>query len=282
MTASVIRPLALLLLLLALLAAPPLACCEERAGARLHARSAESSPEDLLRVKIGREFDGVVSGVDAFFGHSARHPVLIQVLSPPEFEQATRAPGWATALFQGGSIYITSGAPLLRQEDEFRRTLRHEYTHAIVASLTRGKCPAWLDEGLAQALEGPPTEQLQGMLQKLSWRRPRYHLADLGPGFTRLSHGDAAWAYAESYLAVKSLLKRSGRRPLLDLLRALGRGESPDSALQRVFKLSLADLDEKMRQELHAMRKEAPAARWRSAPRTASGALGQSVRARLK
>ena len=34
--------------------------------------------------------------------------------------------------------------------DRLARTLRHEYAHAAIVTLSRGKAPVWLNEGLAE------------------------------------------------------------------------------------------------------------------------------------
>ena len=38
--------------------------------------------------------------------------------------------------------------------DELARVLKHELTHSFVGQKTDGHCPVWLQEGIAQYMEG--------------------------------------------------------------------------------------------------------------------------------
>ncbi len=53
-----------------------------------------------------------------------------------------------------GRIKMPIGG-LERGSERLKRTLRHEYAHAAIVTLSRGKAPVWLNEGLAQVAEEP-------------------------------------------------------------------------------------------------------------------------------
>ena len=87
--------------------------------------------------------------------------------------------------------------------------------------LTAGRCPVWLNEGIAVwAEEWRDGERLDWAETALSQQRP-FRFAQLAGTFTSLSAGDAELAYAQSYLAVRALVERYGTQGLIDLLKAL-------------------------------------------------------------
>ena len=64
----------------------------------------------------------------------------------------THAPAWASALNDGEIRIPVEG--LTEITPKLRRVIRHELTHSFINAMTRGNCPSWFHEGLAQMREG--------------------------------------------------------------------------------------------------------------------------------
>ena len=64
----------------------------------------------------------------------------------------TRAPGWVGALNDGRLRVPVQG--LSGVTPELSRVLKHELTHSFVQQKTHGRAPTWMQEGLAQWMEG--------------------------------------------------------------------------------------------------------------------------------
>src|SRR5262249_58470459 len=75
-----------------------------------------------------------------------------------EFQDVTRVHAWATGLFDG-KIRLRIGR-VRPPAQELERLARHEYAHAAIHDLTRGRAPRWLHEGLAPALEGAAADPI--------------------------------------------------------------------------------------------------------------------------
>ena len=111
---------------------------------------------------------------------------------------------------------------LERPDPAFARVLRHELAHSFVTWRTGNNCPTWLQEGIAQWLEGgDPRAQRRGA------RTPARAsllpaLVTLEGPFHALPEAEAQVAYAASLSAVAHILRRRGEAGVVRLLSALG------------------------------------------------------------
>jgi len=156
------------------------------------------------------------------FHHSPPQPITVLLYPDRQFKDVTLAQDSIAGLYDG-KIRVPLGG-IRRVDEGARRVLVHELTHAVVHSMTRGNCPRWLQEGLAQRMEG----------RSLS-RSGRKHVKDM-----LQSVDPARWESREfSYAAALSLtLYLEGRRGLGGLravLSNLGEGQDLERSLRDVF-----------------------------------------------
>lgn len=147
-----------------------------------------------------------------------QRPLSVVLYTTEQFRDVTRSPEWASGVYDG-RIKVPIGGEI--ESAELRRVLEHELVHAMVASVAGPTVPAWLNEGLATALEPNGTEWAVAQLQSSPARVP---LSQLTRGFGGLSFVQARAAYAQSALAVKSLLDQEGAARVMKLVQAAGRG----------------------------------------------------------
>ncbi len=81
-----------------------------------------------------------------------REPVAVILYTSQAFADITRAPSWVGALNDGRIRIPVQG--LATVTPELARVLKHELTHSFVTEKTHGRSPVWLQEGLAQWMEG--------------------------------------------------------------------------------------------------------------------------------
>src|SRR5437879_13161911 len=92
---------------------------------------------------------------------------------------------------------------------DLARVLKHELAHSFVSQATGGRCPTWLNEGIAQAVE-PKTVQYGRRLSQLFRAQQAIPYNALEGGFMRFSPIEAVVAYDESLAAVQYISETYG------------------------------------------------------------------------
>lgn len=165
---------------------------------------------------------------------ASRVPVMLY--TDGEFPVHASVPQWAQGLFDGQIRLAVSWAAL--HEESLDKTLRHEYTHAVVHALTHGHVPTWLSEGLAVANEGRGTERELNLARAADRLIP---LDELHGSFLSLPSAQIQLAYAESAAAVDYLVSRHGASSVRALLARLGKSGNFAAAFQETVGVPYAD-----------------------------------------
>jgi tetratricopeptide (TPR) repeat protein len=179
--------------------------------------------------------------VVAQLGEAPRERVTVILYDAAQFQDVTRVHGWVTGLFDG-KIRLPAAA-VLPPATALERILVHEYAHAAVHDLSRGRAPRWLHEGLAQALEGTTPDPMLRVPGRPTLAGLEALLADPDPLRARTGYDVALWV-------VHDLLDRGGSPAIRELMARLGRGESIATAVSGVYGLSLAELERQWRRVL--------------------------------
>lgn len=200
---------------------------------------------DLVAQVLESAYFHVGSKLDLY--PAERIPV---VLYPSEdFHDVTQTPGWTAGVYDG-RIKLPVGGLAETDRDVLERTLRHEYGHVLVHQLTRGRCPVWLNEGVAiWAEESRAGERADWALQSIAGQR-LFRLGDLAGAFTRLPADRVPVAYAQSYLAVRALVERHGSQRLRALLERLGNGAGFARAFEDTLYRDPAAFEEELLRQL--------------------------------
>ena len=169
-----------------------------------------------------REVQAARRYLEGWFGAPMTMPP-IEILDDKGSGASAELPGH----YQNGVIRVRRQT--LAKESEARRVLRHELAHAAVDQRTRGNCPHWLQEGIAQFLDGTDVVAIDARL-----RREPLSLVPLfrieGP-FKDRDPVSREVAYRESASAVSFLVARVGKGGLLFLTSRLGEGRPLEQAL---------------------------------------------------
>jgi hypothetical protein len=169
------------------------------------------------------------------FGTLPAMTVRVRLCDEETFYLSTGAPRWTNAMYFKGQIVI----PLSRESepdlDNIQRSVRHEYTHAVIHALSKGRCPGWLDEGLAQWAEGSVNPLLLQALTRWLDKNPAVPFTLLQGGFTKLPSEMVPAAYGQSLVGTRLLIQRHGLKQFGDFLRMLGSGKSEEVSFINAF-----------------------------------------------
>lgn len=208
-------------------------------------------PEDLASHSLSvlnRTYDDL----QEIFASAPTKKVVLKFLSPAEFRRQTGAPAWTSAMFYRDEITVPMAEDHAIDYEELGRALRHEYVHAYVAEVSKYRCPAWLDEGVAQLIEGDANPLLGPALRKWVARNPAIPLDWLHNGFTTLDSAIVPAAYAQSLFATRVLVEKHGYSAIQAYLKGLGSGLEEPVAFEKAFDMPKAkfenDLTATMRQ----------------------------------
>ena len=170
-----------------------------------------------------------------------RERVSVILYDTTQFQDVARVHGWVTGLFDGKIRLPAAGA--LPPRRELERILTHEFAHAAIHDLSRGRAPRWLHEGLAQELEGATTDPLLRVPGGPTLTGLEALLADPDPARARTAYDVALWV-------VQDLLDRGGTSAMRGLMERLARGESIETAVPAVYGLALGELEHQWRRLL--------------------------------
>ncbi len=173
--------------------------------------------------------------VGARFAYYPLERLEVILYTDQQFREITNSPHWSGAVYDG-RIKLPVGG-VARGSESVARTLRHEYAHAAIGTLSRGKAPVWLNEGLAQVAEEVDEGGRAGRLRMALAADGLVPLSALEAGFTRLGRADASLAYAEAYFAADYLLRKKGAYNVRRLLEAMATAATVDDAFRQTLSL---------------------------------------------
>lgn len=163
--------------------------------------------------------------------------ITVVLYTDEQFRDVTRSPAWAGGVYDGKIRVPMRGA--LNDPAQLEKVLAHEFTHALVRSLSPRGAPTWLDEGLAVVFESGDLAWAEQTVKQAPALIP---LPQLHNGFLNLPAEQVPLAYAESALAVRMMIERSGALAVATLLRDLAEGQGFAEAFERRFYLSYQEL----------------------------------------
>lgn len=193
------------------------------------------------------------------FGEIPAFNTEVRLMDEDTFFATTGAPRWTNAMYFRNQIIVPLGPHAMQDLDNVYRAIRHEFTHAVIHAVTNGRCPGWIDEGLAQWAEGSENPALRPAMRDWLSNNDTVPFALLQGGFTKLDTAMVPASYAQSLYASKSILAAFGfakLRTYFDKLRSgAAKNESFESAFgmdERDFELRFgAGLKEMFRQQNH-------------------------------
>jgi tetratricopeptide (TPR) repeat protein len=198
----------------------------------------ESEPElarEVLRVLEAHHQD-----IEAELNYSPPDPIGVVLYTQQGFADITRAPGWVGALNDGRIRVPVQG--LTGVTPELSRVLRHELTHSFIQQKTHGRAPTWLQEGVAQWMEGKRSDESASVLVQVYDQGHAAPLGKLEGSWLGLSEDMVRYSYAWALANVEYIVQTEGMGDIEKILDRIAAGRSTEEAIHEVLRGDYGDL----------------------------------------
>ncbi len=195
---------------------------------------------DTLRSQLVATLESEYDDLVRELGIAPRNNISVVLYTEQSFFDVTQAPSWSGAVYDGKLRIPVNG--LNSVTPDLARVLKHELAHSFISQLSGGRCPQWLNEGIAQAVE--PKQVSHGRLLAELFRTQReIPLNALEGSFMQFSGAQATVAYEESLAAVQYISDTYGMSDLQRILERLSQGSSTEAALRTTIHSDYGQLE---------------------------------------
>jgi len=180
------------------------------------------------------------SAIESELSFSPPDSIGVVLYTQEVFADITRAPGWVGALNDGRIRVPVQG--LASVDQELSRVLKHELTHSFIGQKTHGHAPTWVQEGLAQWMEGQRSGENAAALAQIYTEGHAVSLGRLEGSWMRLSGDGAAYAYAWALANIEYIVETDGMGDIERILDRIGSGMATEAAVKEVVHSDYNDL----------------------------------------
>ncbi len=196
---------------------------------------------DLAR-GILRALEDDFRDLESQLDYTPPEQISVILYTEQAFADITRAPSWVGALNDGRLRIPVQG--LGEVTPELAHVLKHELTHSFITQKSRGRAPTWLQEGLAQWMEGRRSSSTAGGLVAAASQGGAPSLASLEGSWMGLPSNLAGFAYAWSLAVVESMIQAGGVGDVSRLLDRIATSPSTEAALRESLHCDYSDLEQ--------------------------------------
>jgi hypothetical protein len=189
--------------------------------------------EPALARDVLRTLETHFSAIESELNFTPPDSIGVVLYTQEAFADITRAPGWVGALNDGRIRVPVQG--LTGVTPELSRVLKHELTHSFVGQKTRGRAPTWIQEGLAQWMEGKRSGDNADELLQIYQSGNAAPLGRLEGSWMALPGDAAAYAYAWALANIEYIVETDGMGDIERILDRIGSGMQTEEALRDVL-----------------------------------------------
>jgi len=209
--------------------------------------SGEAEPQ--LAREVLRALETHFSAIESELNYTPPEPIGVILYTQQAFADITQAPRWAGAINDGRIRVPVQG--LTQLTPDLSRVLKHELTHSFVGQKTHGHAPTWVQEGLAQWMEGKRSGPAAGALVQNFEQQQARPLAELEGSWIQLPAMEAGYAYAWALATVEYIVRVDGMGDMERILDRIATGSSTETAVHEVLR---SDYVELMQSTVHYLR----------------------------
>jgi Tfp pilus assembly protein PilF len=212
--------------------------------------SGSAAPQTLVR-DILRTLEAEFGVIESALNYTPPEAVGVVLYTDQAFMDITRAPSWVGALNDGRIRVPVQG--LKEMNAELSRTLKHELTHSFITQKTGGRCPTWIQEGVAQWVEGASAgDSASWFVGNFDRTHQTISLGALEGPWMNLPGSDARAAYAWSLSVVEFIVKLGGPEDITRMLDQIGAGSDAQTAAKNVLHMDYPELEAETMRYLRA------------------------------
>jgi tetratricopeptide (TPR) repeat protein len=193
----------------------------------------DSGVDTAFALAILDVLESAANLVGAELGLFPESRVPVGIYKRSDYKTVTDSPDWSGG-FYDGKIRLPFGS-LNEITPAMRGILYHEYAHVVVFELTRGNCPLWLNEGIAEMFGRMQYNRPMPALEQAARESKFTDFRKLEANFSELSPSAAALAYQQSYELVNYMVATYGWHRVKQILSGLGRGLSFDESVTKAL-----------------------------------------------
>lgn len=195
-----------------------------------------------LASAILRALEDDFRDIESQLDYTPREQISVILYTGQAFADITRAPSWVGALNDGRIRVPVQG--LSGVSPELAHVLKHELTHSFIKQKSHDRAPTWIQEGVAQWMEGRRSGADAAALVETAGQGQAPRLEVLEGSWMGLSGGTARFAYAYSLAAVETIIQSGGISDISRLLDRISAAPSTEAALRETLHTDYSDLDQ--------------------------------------
>ena len=196
--------------------------------------------EPALAREVLRALETHFAAIEAELNYTPPDSIGVILYTGQAFADITRAPGWVGALNDGRIRVPVQG--LTHLTPQLSLVLKHELTHSFVRQKTRAAAPTWVQEGVAQWMEGKRSAANASLLLQVYDAKEAMSLKDLEGPWMQLSNPVAAYAYAWALANMEYIVQVDGMSDVERILDRIAAGSTTEAAVREVLHSDYADL----------------------------------------
>jgi tetratricopeptide (TPR) repeat protein len=204
---------------------------------RYHGGASRQLASELIRV-LEEHFQALAGELH----FTPAEPITVIVYTRETFREVTGVPDWAGALNDGRIRVPVQGLETV--PEAVSRSLKHELTHSFLFQKTQGRCPTWLQEGVAQWMAGRRVGRDAAQVLAMFQNGQGKPLRSLEGNWMKFSSPESWFSYQWSLAVVEGIEADSGSDGLDRLLDAERTESSGESALLQGLRTNYSSLDE--------------------------------------
>jgi tetratricopeptide (TPR) repeat protein len=220
----------------------------ERETSHFTLRYEGKQTSESLRRELITTLEAAYDDLSRDLGGTIRNSIPVILYTEKAFFDVTQAPAWSSAVNDGKLRIPVEGVSSVTPE--LARVLKHELAHSFINQISAGRCPQWLHEGIAQAMEPKSVASRGRRLAVLYRSQHEIPFNALEGSFMRFSPAEALLAYDESLATVEYISDTYGMSDLHRILERIGQGSSTEAALRTTIHSDYGQLESEVAEYL--------------------------------